>query len=131
MSNTPFGPKGRAEDHTTLIAGAAIVKHRGIKRGADLKTGILATANVQILGVSADNQDNVGHGFPLYMKPGALVTGEVGAAVALDALLATNSTGMFVTATTGQNVAAYAREAATAINQLIVIEIAAHGILAP
>ncbi len=117
---------------TTLLAGAAIVVNRFIKRGADQNTGVLATAAApNILGVSWDNQDNVGRTFPLVNRAGEFPLMQCGAVVALDAPVTSDATGRCVTATTGQPVRGYARQPSTAIDQLIVIELAPPGIVAP
>lgn len=118
---------------STLQAGLAndIIQYRGVKRGADADHGVRATANSVNLGVAMDNQDNINKSFPLAHRAGEMVTVEIGAAVAIEARLATDANGRFITATTGQNVTAIAREAGTTLGQLIVAELAAAYSLAP
>lgn len=122
MSTVVTGPK-TALHPTTGIAGAAIVKHRAVKRGADANTYILGTANSINVGIAADDQDTAGRTFAYGHRPGELVTVEAGAAFALDAFLTSDANGRLVTATTGQNVCAVAREASTALSQLVTAEI--------
>jgi hypothetical protein len=95
-----------------LPRGAAITRGRVVMRGADANTAIPATANAVSLGIAEDHQQNVGRPFRVADRPGELTWGEAGAAFALDALLASDANGRLVTATTTQNVAAIARQAA-------------------
>lgn len=129
MSSTTTGPKGPQQGNTA-IAGTVIVYGTGVKRGADQNTFVQGTANSVNLGIATDNEDTIGRAFQ-YAGPGERVEGRIGAAVALDALLTTDANGKLVTATTGQNVTAYAREAGTAADQLIAVEVAAYGTKAP
>jgi hypothetical protein len=129
MSTTTFGPKG-ARHPDTAIAGSVIVYGTAVKRGADQNTLVQATAASVNLGVACDSQDTVGRAF-LFAGPGEVVEGRVGAAVALDALLTSDANGKLITALTGNPVVAIAREAATAADQLIAVEISNYGRLAP
>jgi hypothetical protein len=135
MSSAISGPKDLPDD--TYVAGGAILKHRGVKRGADLNTVVLGTAGTSThgdlcLGVSYDDQDTTGRTVPVTSKPGKKVYGEAGAAFALDAALKTNASGQFIgAATTGDIIVAYARQAATAAAQYVVIEIAGKNQLVP
>lgn len=122
MSSVTSGPK-TALHPTTYIAGAAITKHRAVKRGADANTVILGTANSLNVGIAADDQDTAGRTVLVGHRPGEMVTVEAGAAFALDAFLTSDANGRLVTATTGQQVCAVAREAATAVSQLVAAEI--------
>lgn len=129
MSTTTFGPKG-ARRANTAIAGTAIVEGTAVKRGADQNTAVQATAASANLGIAVDNQDTVGRAFP-FAGPGEQVIGRSGGAFALDALLASDANGKLVTATTGQAVTAIAREAATAGDQWVAVEVSNYGRLAP
>jgi hypothetical protein len=100
-------------------------------RGADANTAIPATANAVSLGIAEDHQQNVGRPFRVADRPGELTWGEAGAAFALDALLASDANGRLVTATTTQNVAAIARQAATALGDLVNVELPPRGMKAP
>lgn len=129
MSLTTIGPKG-AQQPNTAIAGGAIVYGTAVKRGADETTAVQATAASVNLGIATDDQDTSGRAFP-YAGPGELVEGRVGAAVTLDALLTSDANGKLVTAASGNPVTAIAREAATAADQLIPVEVAPRGEVAP
>lgn len=129
MSGTTMGPKGPRNQNTAL-AGGAIVYGTSLKRGADETTLVQNTANGVSLGIATDTQATTGNAFP-FAGPGEIVEGRSSAAFALDALLASDASGKLVTATTGQNVAAIAREAATAADQWVPVEVAPRGMLAP
>lgn len=130
--STVFGPKG-AMLGSTLLAGLAndIIQYRAVKRGADADHGVRATAAAVCLGIAMDNQDNINKSFPLAHRSGELVTAEVGAAVAQDVRLAADANGRLILAVTGNPVVAFSREAATTLGQLIVVELAPPGQLAP
>lgn len=130
MSNTTHGPKG-ALMPSTFIAGAAIVRGTGVKRGADQNTVVPATANSVNIGIATDDQDTVGRTVAVAHRPGEIVEGRVGAAVALDAYVTTDAAGKIVTATTGQLALGIARQAATAVDQLIPIELTSPRFIAP
>jgi hypothetical protein len=130
MSNVITGPKG-AKAPNTALAGAAIVRGTGVKRGADANTLIPATAASVNVGVAIDDQPTVGATFPYAHRPGEIVEVRAGAAFALDALLTTDAAGKFVTATTGQAVTAVAKQAATALDQLVPAELVGPRVLAP
>lgn len=130
MSNTTMGPKG-ATTPNTAVAGAAIVRGTGVKRGADQNTAIPATANSVNLGIATDDQPTVGRTFPFAHRPGDIVEARAGAAYANDAPLTTDAAAKLVTATTGQVVTAIAREAATAVDQLHPVELVGPRVLAP
>jgi hypothetical protein len=115
------GPK-TALQGTTYLAGAAIVKYRAVKRGADKNTAILATLASPTLGIAMDNQDNVGKAFPVAHREGEMVLAAAGAAFALDAELTPDANGRLIAAATTQKVCAIAREAATALDQLVAVE---------
>src|SRR4051812_17849168 len=121
MSKSTHGPQ--IQGMTTYITGGAVVRGCGIKRGADLNTAVAATANSANLGVAYEDQPTAGRTFAAVTRPGETCLGRAGAAYALDAKLATDANGKFVTATTGQNVTAIGREAATAADQLVTIEL--------
>ncbi|HVX39607.1 MAG TPA: hypothetical protein VHB25_08540 [Gemmatimonadaceae bacterium] len=129
MSTTTTGPKG-PRNLNTAIAGGVILRGTAVKRGADQNTAVQATANSDNLGIAADYQDTAGRTFS-YHGPGSNCEVRTGAAVALDALLASDANGKLITATTGQHVTAIAREAATAADQLIAAETAPRGMVAP
>lgn len=118
---------------STLLAGLAndIIQYRAVKRGADADHGVRGTAASVNLGIAMDNQDNINKSFPIAHRAGELVQAEVGAAVAIDALLASDANGRFITATVGQSVTAIAREAATTLSQLIVVELVGGRMVAP
>jgi hypothetical protein len=130
MSQTTMGPKGGHRPNTA-IAGGAIVRATAIKRGADLNHAVQATANSFNLGISLDDQPTAEHAFAFVDQPGEIVEGRAGAAFALDALLASDANGKLVTATTGQNVIARAKQAATAADQLVPVQLTQPGYLAP
>lgn len=129
-SNTTAGPKGGLLLNT-LIAGAAIVYGTVIKRGADVTHGIQGTNACVPLGIACDNQTVAEKPFPIADRPGEMVEGRAGAAFALDALLMSDASGKLITATTTNPVAAIARQAATAVDQLVPVEVAPRGLLAP
>src|SRR3954470_18117844 len=118
MSQTTMGPKG-PDRPNTAVAGSVILRATAVKRGADLNTLVQATANSLNIGISTDNQDTIGRTFPFVDQPGEIVEGRAGAAFALDAVLASDANGKLVTATTGQNGIARAKQAATAVDQLV------------
>lgn len=125
-----YGPKVLFP--TTALAGAAIVSNRFVKRGADENMAIQATGPAtNILGVSWDNQDNIGRTFPVAYRAGELPTVEAGAVIALDAPVTSDALGRAVTAITGQPFRGYARQAATLVGQLIVVELTSPGVVAP
>lgn len=124
-----MGPKGPI-NLNTAIAGTAIVLGTAVKRGADQSTVVQATANSQNLAIAYDNQDTIGRRVQI-AGSGCSVLGRVGAAVALDALLASDANGKLITATTTQFAIARALEAATAVDQLIAIEVLPYGTKAP
>lgn len=130
MSNTTMGPKGGHRPNTA-IAGGAIVYGTGIKRGADQNTAVQATANSVNLGISLDDQGTAGRAFSFVDQAGEIVEGRAGAAFALDAPLATDANGKLVTATTGQNVTAWALQAATAADQLVPVKLAPRNVVVP
>ena len=124
------GPKSALQPNT-FLAGAAVVRYRAVKRGADENSVVPGTANSLNLGIAEDSQDTIGRSLRVADRPGEQVLGEVGAAVALDALLASDANGRLVTATTGQNVIAIARQAGAVLGDLISVEVASKGRLAP
>lgn len=130
MSSTTMGPKGGHRPNTA-ISGAAIVYGTAVKRGADLNHAIQGTANSSNLGISLDDVAVAERAFSFVDQPGEIVEGRAGAAFALDALLASDSVGRFVTATTGQNATARAKQAATAADQLVPVQLLMQGTLAP
>lgn len=119
---TTMGPKGGHRPNTG-IAGAAIVRGTGIKRGADLNAVIPGTANSVNLGIAIDDQDTIGRSVSFVDQPGEIVEGRAGAAFALDAVLTTDAAAKLVTATTGQIVTAVAKRAATAADQLVPVQL--------
>jgi hypothetical protein len=118
MSTTTAGPKGGHRPNTYL-AGEAISRGMGVKRGADQNTVVKGTAASVNIGVATDDQDTVGRTISVVDTPGENIEVRAGAAFALDALLTTDAAGKFVTATTGQVVTAVAKQAATALDQLV------------
>lgn len=124
------GPKG-ATFPNTYLAGAAITRYRTVMRGADGNSVVPATANAVTLGIAEDNQGTPGRAVRVMDYSGEQVLAEAGAAVALDALLASDANGRLITATAGQNVAAIARQAAVALGNLISVEVAPRGQKAP
>lgn len=131
MSRTAYGPKG-ARHATTLLAGTVPILYGiAVKRGADANHCVPGTANSVNLGIALENQDTAERPLAIAHAPGELVEGRVGAAVAIDALLTSDAAGKLVTATTGQIVTAIARDAATAVDQLIPVELVGPRVLAP
>jgi hypothetical protein len=130
MSNTTHGPKGALQP-STLIAGAAIVRGTFVKRGADQNTAIPGTANSRNIGIATEDQDTIGRTFSVAHRPGEIVEGRASAAIALDAYVTSDATGKMVTATTGQLAGGICRQAATAVDQLVPIELTPAGFVAP
>lgn len=124
------GPKG-ALFPNTYRAGAAIVRSRSVMRGADVNSVLQATAAAVPLGIAYDNQQTAARPVTVVDRPGERVWGEAGAAFALDALLTSDAAGRLVTCTTTQKVHAIARQAAAATGDLVDVEIAPRGLLAP
>lgn len=117
---------------TTQLAGAVINSGQIVKRGADVNTAIPATgSSATILGVAYDNQPNIGYAFPLVNRAGEMPLVIAGAAISLDAPVTSDANGNAVTAATGNTVVGVARQAATAAQQLIVIELSPRGVVAP
>jgi hypothetical protein len=118
---------------STLKAGLAndIIQYRAVKRGADADHGVRATAAAVCLGIAMDNQDNIEKSFPLAHRAGEMVQAEIGAAVAIDVRLTPDANGRLITAATGNPVVAFSREAGTTLGQLIVVEVAPAGQVAP
>lgn len=130
MSQTTMGPKG-ALFPNTAVAGGAIVRGTAVKRGADANTAVAGTANSVNLGIATDDQPTTGRTFPFADRAGETVEARAGAAFALDAPLASDAAGKLVTATTGQNVTAWALQAATAADQLVPVKIAPRNVVVP
>jgi hypothetical protein len=130
MSNTTHGPKG-ALMPSTFIAGAAIARGLGVKRGADQNTVVVGTANSRNIGIATDDQDTIGRSISVAHRPGEIVEGRASAAIALDAYVTTDAVGKMITATTGQLALGICRQAATAVDQLIPIELTPAGFIAP
>jgi len=124
------GPKGALQPNTYL-AGTPIVRYRAVTRGADVNSVIPAIANSVPLGIAEDDQQTATRAVRVADRPGETVLAEAGAAFALDALLTSDANGRLITCTTTQNVHAIARQAATALSDLCVVEIAARGYKAP
>lgn len=121
MPGSTMGPKGALQG-TTMLAGAAIVTKRAVKRGADKNTAILATLASATIGLALDNQDNVGKAFPVCNREGELVNAEAGAAFAIDTELTPDANGRLIAAVTTNKVCAISREAATALGQYVAVE---------
>jgi hypothetical protein len=130
MSQTTMGPKGGHRPNTA-IAGGAIVRGTGVKRGADATTLVQATAASVNQGIAIDDQPTTGRAFAFVDQPGEIVEVRAGAAFALDALLTTDASGKLITAATTNPVTAHALQAATAVDQLVPARLAQRGILAP
>lgn len=131
MSQTVAGPKGGLVPNTA-IAGAVIARGTQLKRGADLNTMIPnAAAATPTLAIAADDQDTAGRTVLVYDQPGEFVLVRAGAAFALDARLTSDGTGRAITAATGNQSVLVAKEAATAVDQLVTAQILPFGSLAP
>jgi hypothetical protein len=124
------GPKGALAPNTYL-AGAAVIKYRAVMRGADVNSVLQATANAVPLGIAEDNQQTAARALRVADRPGETVLAEAGAAFALDALLTSDANGRLITAASTNKVHAIARQAAAALSDLVVVEIAPRGLLAP
>lgn len=124
------GPSG-ALTPKTILAGAAIGKGYAIKRGADANHAVVATLNSANLGIATDNADAAERTLPYAFTPGERVSARSGAAFALDAPLTSDAAGKLIAATVGQLVTAYAREAATAADQEVVVELVGPRVTAP
>lgn len=117
---TTFGPKGYAEDFTTLLLGSGTVeKGRGVVYGADDSHCVRAGAAAVIVGVSVEDETVAEKAVPVAYKPGDNILVEAGAAFANNAKLTTNASGQFITAVTGNPVCAVSRKAATAAGQYV------------
>lgn len=124
------GPKG-ALAPSTALAGAAITVGQTLKTGADANHVIPAAAAADMpRGIALDYQDTAERPIAFAHRPGELVGGRSGAAFAVGALLTSDANGKLVTAAAGNFVHAIAREAATAADQLVCVEIAAPGLKA-
>lgn len=131
VSSTTAGPKGGLLPNT-LIAGAAIDRGKVVKRGADLTHCIHAAAATDVsLGIAIDSQATAEKPVAIADRPGEIVEGRAGNSFALDALLTSDANGRLVTAASTNPVAAIARQAATAADQLVPVEIAPRGLKAP
>lgn len=130
MSDTTMGPKG-ALFPNTAVAGGAIVRGTAIKRGADLNTAVQGTAASVNLGIAIDDQPTIGRTFSYAHRPGESVDARAGAAFALDALLTSDASGKLITAVSTNPVVAVARRAATAVDQLVPVELVGPRVLAP
>lgn len=129
MPNPVMGPKGPLL-MTTYKAGAAVVKNRPVKRGADQDSVIPATDLSVNLGVAYDNQDVIGRDVPVAHRPGEIVVVEAGAAFALDAKLKSDATGRAAAAAATNPYFAIARQAATAAGELVTCELVSAGLVA-
>lgn len=117
------GPKGSTYPNT-VIADAPIVLGTGVKAApGGLPRVVPATAASVSVGIAEDDQDTIGRTVPIASEPGAKVRGRSGAAFAIDALLTTNAAGKLVAATSGQPVIAISRQAATAADQLVTVQV--------
>jgi hypothetical protein len=122
---TQGGPKG-ALFGATSIAGAAVIVGRVLKRGADANHMITNTAaTIRPTGIAIDNANAAEDALPYAHRPGESILGESGAAFALDAELTSDASGKLVAAATGGTnfVVAMAREAATATDQYVAVEL--------
>lgn len=113
---------------STMVAGAAITRARAVKRGADSNTAVPATAGSTAIGIAMDHQERVGAAFPFVHRPGEVVNVEAGAAFALDAKLAPDANGRLIAAGAGVAAIAVAREAATALGDLVAAELLGPGV---
>lgn len=117
---------------TTYLAGAAIVRGRALKRGADANHCVQSAAATDVpLGIAVDHQQTAERPLRVADRPGETVYGEAGAAFALDALLTSDANGRLVTAASTNPVTAIARQAAGALGDLVAVEIAPRGYKAP
>lgn len=123
------GPKGALHPNT-YIAGAAIVRYRAVKRGADANHVVAADLNAVPIGIAEENQDTAERSVRVADRPGEQVLGEAGAAFALDALLSADANGRLIVgaqAAGTNNVVAIARQAAGALGDLVAVEVAPRG----
>jgi hypothetical protein len=122
-----IGPKG-AMFPATALAGAVILIGAALKSGADANHVAPASAAAQLPhGIALDYQDNTEQPIAFAHRPGELVGGRSGAAFAVDSLLTTDANGKLIAASAGNYVWAIAREAATAADQLVCVEVVAPG----
>lgn len=124
------GPSGPLTPKTTL-SGGAVRDGDILKRGADINHMVVSTAAAQPTGVACDNADAAERQLLVAFTPGERIKVRTGAAFAIDVRLASDATGRAVLATTGQPIVGYSREAATAADQYVVIELAQPFTLAP
>jgi hypothetical protein len=80
--------------------------------------------------VALDDQDVAGRTVAIVDQPGETVLVRAGAAFALDAKLTSDASGRAVTAAATNPFIAVAREAATAVDQLVTAQLVAQGQLA-
>ena len=126
MSTTTLGPKGGLAPNTAIAGVALITKGTLLKRGADQNTLIPNTAaTIVTVAVAGDDQDTAGRAFVVYDQPGENILVRAGAAFALDARLTSDATGRAVTASATNQSSLVAREAATAVDQLVAAQIIA------
>ena len=132
MSSTVQGPKGGLTPNTAIAGVALITKGTQLKRGADQNTLIPNSSNaIDTLAIAGDDQDTAGRTFIVYDQPGENVLVRAGAAFALDARLTSDGTGRAITAATGNKSCLVAKEAATAVDQLVAAQIIGIGAIAP
>lgn len=123
----PTGGPKTALFPNTYLAGAAIVRGRAVKRGADANHVIHGTAASINLGIAEDNQDTVDRPLRVADRHGEQVWAEAGAAFALDAELTSDANGRLIAAVATNPIVAYAEQAATALGDLVSVKIAGRG----
>ena len=111
---------------TSEIAGADLSasQYRFVKENAAGKIVATHTAGAAVMGVLQNNPANTRAA--TVMRTGATKV-VAGAAVAIDALVTTDTAGRAVTATTGQTIAGVARIAAAGAGEIITIELERRG----
>jgi hypothetical protein len=124
------GPKG-AVNPAVALAGAAVKKGHAVKRGADVEHVITGTLNARCIGIATDDQDTAEKAVPYAYRPGERVVGVAGAAVAIDVYVKSDANGKLITAATGELVIGRTLEAAGADLDMIVVEVAPYGFVAP
>jgi hypothetical protein len=127
----PFsGPKGAVKANTYL-AGAPIIRYRAVQQGADVNSVIQSVANSVPIGVAEENQQTAARSVRIVDRAGEEVMAEAGASFAYDALLTSDINARLIAAVSTNNVVAIARGAAGALGDLVPVEIAQRGYLAP
>lgn len=118
----------KADRPATYLANGVIANaFRFVKITAEYTVGLCGAGDAAF-GVNLDTADAAGRGLAVAtVASGPTVKIEAGAAFAAGALLKPDASGRAVTAASGNNVSAYALEAATALGDMVECELR-HGV---